>query len=100
MPDIEDRDYHSAFRSGLGVLLWPYRNQIEIREEVVLKKQGIRMDRKRLITTRTNRSMGSSIGLNRQLPWIFRCICFSIHLAFASFLYEITPWHQLFYACG
>ena len=44
MPDLEDRDYHSAFRSGLGILLWPYRNQIEIREEVGLKKQGIRMD--------------------------------------------------------
>ena len=44
MPDIEDRDYHSAFKSGLEVLLWPYREQIEIREEIVLKKQGIRVD--------------------------------------------------------
>lgn len=36
--------YHSGFVSGLQVLLWPYREQIEIDPEKWLSKEGIRMD--------------------------------------------------------
>jgi hypothetical protein len=67
MPDIEDRDYHSAFKSGLEVLLWPYREQIEIREEIVLKKQGIRVD---LLLLKPD----SNIKIDNDICRIFRTI--------------------------
>ena len=36
--------YHPGFVSGLEVLLWDYRNSVEIKEEQVLKTGGVRVD--------------------------------------------------------
>ena len=36
--------YHSGFVSGLELLLWQYREKIDIREEEWLSTGGIRMD--------------------------------------------------------
>ena len=40
----EERNYHAGFVGGLKILTWPCRDRISFEEEVVLKKQGIRMD--------------------------------------------------------